>query len=314
VAGFIKRKREFEKVLEDYGYNGATYPKKEWICTETTIPRKKFTDNLGSELAQTNYIIKSLVAAQKDGLHQYHIYTMADSKKLADAKGEYDLMGLFYNLENVQPYQHTPTVAGIAYKTTSDLLFGWRYDPDETAKLKLPNTADGGAFRNDSGEITYVLWAKTTKDENELISTTLTFPKHLKFKTLDRMEWDYSTTKEVKQVAPLYLKLTGAPSFFRRSKTLNPLSKGLELTTDKDLQPYLSFKEKNLIQLYLPQAGALSLRAINPKGTLINTLIKEQYLDKGNHLIKVDFEESGVFIFQIELDDVKVIQKVVAPQ
>ena len=52
---------------------------------------------------------------------------MADSKTVEDAKGSYDLMGLFYAIEGKEPYQHTPTVGGIAYKTTSELLFGWRY-------------------------------------------------------------------------------------------------------------------------------------------------------------------------------------------
>ena len=56
VAGFVKRKREFEAVLHKYGYNGQQFPKKEWICTETTIPRVKFEDNMGSDLAHTNYI------------------------------------------------------------------------------------------------------------------------------------------------------------------------------------------------------------------------------------------------------------------
>ena len=87
VAGFVKRKREFESVLVKYGYDGSRFPAKEWICTESTVPRVKFDDNMGSDLAHSSYIIKSLVASQKEKLHQYHIYTMADSKTVEDAGG-----------------------------------------------------------------------------------------------------------------------------------------------------------------------------------------------------------------------------------
>ncbi len=305
VAGFVKRKKEFESVLQKYGYNGQQFPKKEWICTESTIPRVKFEDNMGSEMAHTNYIIKSLVAAQKEGLHQYHIYTMADSKKVEDAKGSYDLMGLFYAIEGNEPYDHTPTVGGIAYKTTSELLFGWRYDAEQTAKLKLPPNADGAAFRNNAGAFTYVLWAKTTTDENELISTTYAFPKVLKFGKLDRMEWDFSKTGTIKKVDALYLQLNGAPSFFRAMSD--------QTIESAKLSPYIRVASAKHFNLLLPAAGTVNIKLIDNKGVTINTLLNDKKLTAGTYKYTLPSQQSGVYFIQTTVNGQVTVQKVVLP-
>jgi len=303
VAGFVNRKKEFETVLNKYGYNGHQFPKKEWICTETTVPRVKFEDNMGSDLAHTNYIIKSLVAAQKEKLHQYHIYTMADSKKVEDAKGSYDLMGLFYAIEGNEPYLHTPTVGGIAYKTTSQLLFGWRYDAEQTAQLRLPHDIDGAAFRNDWGDFTYVLWAKTRTDEQELISTTYTFPKALKFGKFNRMEWDFAKTAQVKKVDALSLQLNGSPSFFRSTND-NTLSS----TT---LSPYVRIISSNNFSLLLPSNGTVKIKLINNKGVVIHTLLKDKNLAAGNHKFSLKNQSSGVYFIQTSVNRQVTVQKVV---
>ena len=303
VEGFIKRKREFEAVLHQYGYDNHQYPAKEWICTETTIPRKKYADNMGSEPAQIGYIIKSLVAAQKERLHQYHIYTMADSKKVAEAKSPYDLMGLFYALENVKPYQHTPTVAGIAYKTTSDLLYGWRYDPEQTAGLKLPSNIDGGAFRNEEGIYTYVLWAKTTTDESELISTNYYFPENFKFQILDRMEWDHAKTGQVRQISTVNILLNGTPSFFRIHSSKKKIG---ELS-----QPHINLYGSNKLHIVLPYSGRINVKVIDNKGKPIATLLENKSLDKGIHLLPNTLTDTGVFILQLEVNGKKSLQKIV---
>ncbi|MFK7982632.1 MAG: T9SS type A sorting domain-containing protein [Saprospiraceae bacterium] len=305
VAGFVKRKKEFETVLNKYGYNGQQFPNKEWICTESTIPRVKFEDNMGSELAHTNYIIKSLVASQIEGLHQYHIYTMADSKKVEDAKGSYDLMGLFYAIEGNAPYDHTPTVGGIAYKTTSELLFGWRFDAEQTAKLRLPNNVDGAAFRNESGDFTYVLWAKTTTDESELIATTYAFPKALKFGKFDRMEWDFSKTGQIKKVDALYLQLNGAPSFFRSTSDTN-----ISVTT---LRPYIRITTTDNFSLLLPNDGTVNIKLIDNKGATISTLLTNKKLAAGNYKFPLKSQQSGVYFIQTSVNGQVTVQKVVLP-
>lgn len=306
VAGFVKRKREFENLLYKYGYDGQKYPKKEWICTESTVPRVKYDDNMGSELAQSNYIIKSLVAAQKENLHQYHIYTMGDSKTVAAADGPYDLMGLFYALQGEEPYNHEPTVAGIAYKTISELLYGWRYDAEQTAKLYLPKDIDGGAFRDENGEFTYVLWAKTQQDEVELISTVFTFPKLFKFQDLDRMEWDFSNTRKVKQIASFYIQLNGSPSFFRLSKAPPILV--------ESLQPIIQVNDQKSMKLLLPEDATVNVQLIDNQGFPITTLVKQQVIKAGTHVFPVSIKKSGVYIIQMEINGKKIIQKLAVPE
>ncbi len=303
VAGFVKRKKEFETVLNKYGYDGQQFPKKEWICTESTIPRVKFEDNMGSEIAHTNYIIKSLVAAQKEGLHQYHIYTMADSKKVVDAKGSYDLMGLFYALEGNEPYKHTPTVGGISYKTTSELLFGWRYDAEQTARLKLPHNVDGAAFRNEVGHYTYVLWAKTTTDENELISTTYAVPEVLKLGELDRMEWDFAKTKQIKKIDATYLQLNGSPSFFRPT-----IEQTISVET---LRPYIGIDSSKDFSLLLPNSGTVTIKLIDNKGAIITTLLSDKSLTAGTHKFPLTIKQTGVYFIQTSVNGQVTVQKVV---
>lgn len=305
VTGFVNRKRKFENILFKYGYNGQTYPKKEWICTESTIPRVKYDDNMGSELAQTNYIIKSLVAAQKEKLHQYHIYTMGDSKTVEEANGPYDLMGLFYALQGEEPYNHEPTVAGTAYKTISQLLYGWRYDPEQTARLHLPNDIDGGAFRNENGAFTYVLWAKTKQDEVELISTVYTFPKLFKFQDLDRMEWDFSETGDIKKVAALYIQLNGSPSFFRLSNAPPILV--------ESLQPVIQPNGPKSMKLLLPNEATVTLQIVNKKGLTVSTLVDNQVFTNGQHIIPIKIKKGGIYFVQMEIDGKKIVQKLVLP-
>lgn len=306
VAGFVNRKREFENVLHKYGYDGQGFPKKEWICTESTIPRVKYGDNMGSELAQTNYIIKSLVAAQKENLHQYHIYTMGDSKTVEEADGPYDLMGLFYALQGEEPYNHQPTVAGTAYRTISELLYGWRYDAEQTARLHLPNDIDGGAFRDENGEFMYVLWAKTKQDEVELVSTVYTFPKLFKFQNLDRMEWDFSDTRTIKEVGALYIQLNGSPSFFRLSKSPPVLV--------ASLQPVIQPNGPKSMKLLLPDQAEVSIKMVNKKGLPVSTLVKKQSFQEGQHIIPIKIKKEGIYFVQMEINGKKIIQKLILPK
>ncbi len=41
--GVAKVMNDYQGILDQYGYDGVTYPKKEWICTEINSPRKAFT-------------------------------------------------------------------------------------------------------------------------------------------------------------------------------------------------------------------------------------------------------------------------------
>lgn len=258
---------------------------------------------MGSDLAQVNYIIKSLVASQQEGIRQYHIYTMADSKKLDEATGAYDLMGLFYALEGVQPYEHTPTVAGIAYKTTSDLLYDWTYDPHRTALLKLPHTVDGAAFSNENADFIYVLWAVTTKDENELISTNYTFPPNLGIKRMEQMNWDFSKTGKIKRITGNNVQVSGSPAFFRPEQKLTGF--GLEVL------PFSTENMSGQVNLSLNKPGNVQLELLDNSGTIQQSLIRETSMEKGNKRLSFKVKEPGLYLIKLVVDEAEIVKKVV---
>ncbi len=114
------------------------------ICTETNIPSKAFGNMIGSDQAQANYVIKSLVLSQKNDILQTYFFVLGDSKPLAQATDGFELMGLYESLTNNGPinggpgYNHRFKSSGLAYKTVSNLLFGAKYDPARTAAMNIP--------------------------------------------------------------------------------------------------------------------------------------------------------------------------------
>lgn len=310
VKGFVNRKKKFEEVLEGYGYNDKVFPKKEWICTETTLPRLKKEDFMGSEKAQINYILKSLVVAQREGLHQYHIYTMADAKKEADATDPYDLMGLFYALQGTQPYSHKPTVAGIAYKSISDFLYKWKYDAKMTSQLALPKTIDGAAFVNRKGAYRFVLWAKTKEDENENVTVRWKVPEGFPYSVLNQSEWDYSKKSSVKKVSTKIIELTSTPRFFQATTST---SASTSTPAVAEYLPYIQVTKDRQLRLILPKTGLISIKILNKYAQQVFSLTDKQPFKIGSHLLPNSNQQKGTYLAFIELDGKKTRQRVVVP-
>ena len=132
VDGVWAQKNKFKAVLDKYGYNNTVYPEKRWICSEFNIPRRSFGDYIGSEVAQVNFLIKTLVTAQMNEMAQMHVYSIADEKPENKADNEFAYMGLFQNLQNVSTGKAQPNAEAWALKTTAELLKDARYDPSRT--------------------------------------------------------------------------------------------------------------------------------------------------------------------------------------
>jgi len=81
AQGVVDAKKRFEKVLKKYGYNGQKFPEKHWILTEVNIPRIPINNQLGSDKAQRNFIIKSVVLSKRENIRQYHIYNLAEASR-----------------------------------------------------------------------------------------------------------------------------------------------------------------------------------------------------------------------------------------
>ena len=65
AQGFIDKKDKFLGVSQSYGYNNINYPEKLLISTETNIPSKRFGEYIGSDTAQLNYVMKTIVHSYK---------------------------------------------------------------------------------------------------------------------------------------------------------------------------------------------------------------------------------------------------------
>ena len=180
IAGIVRKKVEFQEVLEAYGYDGVTYPEKVWNITEANVPRKGYRDAryYGSNEHQRNFIIKAAIVSQKLDIIQMHAYQLADRRTEEEATSEFHTMGMYKYIDDVDPEDVEMTDVGIAYKTTSDLLLGWVYDASRTAALSLPDDIDGAAFASETGDYIYVLWAKTYIDRSEQANASYSFPNN----------------------------------------------------------------------------------------------------------------------------------------
>ncbi len=220
VDGLIAKKDEFEAVLHSHGFDGRSLPEKVFIVTETNIPSKQFDNYIGSKKAQRNYLIKSVVAAQQHNIQQLCIYDLGEKELESEARGSFDMMGLYESLEETPPYQQKETDAGVAYKTTSDLLKFLRYDTLRTVALGLPPGIRGAAFKNPFlDEYTYVLWAETKHDRSEWVEEVpFLFPPALLHDEVKVFDWDFSRSGEVTTVrATSSISIGASPIFIQPS-------------------------------------------------------------------------------------------------
>ncbi len=222
--GLIVARNRFQNVLNNYGYNGVTYPKKLWNITEYNVPRVALTGPwMQGENMQINYLLKVLMRAKVEKITQMHIYNLFDVRTPDDAIDEFDLMGMYANNTGVLPYNQVVNPQGKAMRTFSLLLGGSTFDPAATAAMNLPAGVGGYAFRLPTDSIMYALWAKTQTDLSETASATYSFPTALGLDSLTVYNWDfgYTNTSSVKHRANI--SLNARPQFFTRKVVANCL-------------------------------------------------------------------------------------------
>jgi len=211
---FITKKNQYEQILKENGYDGKMYPLKYLICTELNIPAKRYlhADNIGSDEAQKNFTIKSLVLAQKNKISQLYYFVLGRISDTDQSNDPYQLMGLYFNLKTCLPGKQVLTSQGAAFKTTSMLLYGYTYNERLTDKMNLPATASGAVFIN-KNNVVFVLWAKTSKDLSE--NNTVNYDTYVlkKNKAVYVHEWNYSATLKTKILDGNLIRLTPSPIF-----------------------------------------------------------------------------------------------------
>ncbi len=213
--GIPRRQGLWQEVLGNYGFDGNTYPEKEWIITEINLPRRQFGEYIGSQEAQINFIMKAVVACMENDIRQMHVFNLGDETTEANAYNEFNLFGLYQKLDGTPSYSQVVNPEGVAYKTTSDQLFETVLDPVRTSAMNLPSNIRGGAFRDSNGKYTYMLWAKTTIDMSENAFATYSFPANFNINQLNKKEWNYAQSQFNQVISSQGVALTGRPIFLR---------------------------------------------------------------------------------------------------
>ena len=224
-----RTKEIYDAVLRKYGYDGVKYPKKNYIITEANLPRKQFGNYIGSSEAQKNWIIKAYINCVQNDIWQMHIFKIAEQTTYDNATREFDVMGLYQQFDANNRYGAKVNDEGIAYGTTSKILFNKKYDAAKTAAMNLPSTVGGAAFKGTDGKYTYVIWAKTTVDLSEAASAVYSFPNGLTNFVLNRQDWDWFKSKTVSISSTQNISLNATPIFLTETTVLN--------TCDNDIQP-----------------------------------------------------------------------------
>lgn len=314
AASVVSRKGEFEAVLQKYRYDGSDYPAKPYIITECNIPRKAFGEFIGSEEAQRNFLMKTLVKVQQADIKQFHVYQLGEMKPVQQANNEFFLMGLYENLPETQPYKQIPTGSGVAYKTMSDLLYGLRYDEQQTADLLLPDAVGGAAFVDTNNAPTYVLWAKTRRDQSELTTTQYTFPSILNVNSMTVKEWDFSAKPDSLIVEGARLQLLGSPVIVRtQSKPNSPSNSGGDEEQSALFRCFPNpYTDSVNIIFKLRKESKVNLAVYDLEGQAVHEFLQATTLPGGLHQYRFDQKvQPGLYLVKLQINDQEFTEKVV---
>lgn len=291
AQGVINRKKQFELVLSEFGYDGNTYPRKHTIITECNIPREAFQDYIGSEEAQRNFVLKTVVQCLKNEVAQLYLYNLGDLAIPGQAASEFHLMGLYPKLAGDNSIIPNPNDAGIAYSTASELLNGFRFDSIRTDFLQLPDRLEGMAMVNKEEEYVYVLWTKTQTDRVEYARSFYSFPSLLGIQSLQKLEWDYEQTGQTEEVSSRDVELTETPAFFFPLKmdTLPPPAEEEEKTQGQgklQISPNPG-SDQFVIDFFVDRAVEINMEIRDAHGRKMEQLFYYEPMQEGYYSVEL---------------------------
>ena len=260
----INHQTKMKEVLVKHGYDGISYPEKGWILSETNVPSRKVKGNdqngkkwfIGSDEAQRNYLTKIAITCQKNNIDAIYVYCPYDNDKGGN-EGEYDVMGFYRPLQDRPGAKLNLKPGGKAWRTMVRLLADRKYDATETEKLGVTNIewkdkVEGGAFYSrQTNDYIYVLWAKTSKDDNETASVKYKFLESMSVTSSVHTDWNgVSITNEGDEIT-----LSGSPVFVRVSSgTANiPVT---EINIDKPELLEMSVGDSIIVSYYITPPNA----------------------------------------------------------
>ena len=279
-------KELFDKVLRDYGYNGQVFPKKQYLITETSLPRKEFGEFIGSAEAQRNWAAKAMVSCLKNNIHQLHIFKIAEETTFETATYSFDVMGLYERLNYNNKLKPKLTQLGLAYRSASQILFGKGYDSMRTQALNLPSTIDGIALRDSNGVLTYVLWAKTTGDKNENATATYSFSTNFNYTQLIKRDWTFSENQNQTAVSAQNIILSANPIYLTEQKI-------------RVSKQYACEGEPILFEDLTPSVSRTWTVQISPNQTVSETAqsFSKTFSQRGEYHILLDSKDANGSIF-----------------
>lgn len=312
VDGLLRRRNELLAVMENYGYNGSTYPEKIWIITETNIPSASFVDEFyGSEIGQRNFTMKAVVQCQKNKISQLHLYKLGEDKPRDQANNDFDRMGLYENFGGVAKYDAVITPAGTAYRTLSQTIGDAYFDAPQTQALQLPNTIEGAAFRQPDGSFSYVLWAKTSVDRSEIASANYSFPANLGISFVSQKAWDHAATQYQTTIPAQNIPLTGDPVI---------LTSTAPVSTQEQVGTPLLFKvtpnpitDKSQVIFQLEEAATVDLAIMDSQGKVVLSILQQQDFNTDLQQVQLPIEAlpAGIYYAQIQTKRQRAIIKLV---
>ena len=219
LRGVFDQRDRFKGVLDKYGYDGKTYPKKHWIITEVNIPRKQVKDFIGSDEAQRNFLIKLAAESKKEDIKQLHLYNLAEGTRIhPTADDEFAFMGIYETLNDTPLYKHKKTQGGIAYETACLLMKNTVFDKDETDRLPKQEGVRAYAFRDDKNDPIYVLWAECKEDQSEEAKANYPILDQWRKDGMEIHYWDHAVSKKSEDFYRQELRLSGTPIFLKCPK------------------------------------------------------------------------------------------------
>lgn len=293
AQGVFDAMDEYQALLNNYAYDGSTYPKKHFINTETNLPRVPFSEYIGSDEAQVNFLLKTILQARKKELRQLHIFKQAEDKPVGEYYDSFDAMGLFTALDEVDFDDHQITNSGIACATVSKILEGLNYDEVLSNQLDLPDNINGFVFSNGTQQMA-ALWAKTNTDQSEVAQASYTFPTTLT--PIERLEWDYAYTDQVLDQPLGPITLNARPSFFPIGNSVNnettwPTRAILNINGNPGLRPVIEWDipVKAKLSLYNALGQLVHHQDIAPIGQLP---IVDQQLTPGMYKVSIEYGQN----------------------
>ncbi len=293
VDVFFGAKNDFDVVLKKYGYDGTTYPQKQWISTETDIPQQSVSDVWGSQDSADNYIMKVHILAQTHGISEIYKYGLGESGSVSSG---FDVTGVYGNLTpSSTTIANAPKTEQFkATKTLDDVLYGKTYDANKTLQLNLPSGVRGVAFRDVGGVYTYALWAVTSIDKSESASISYTFP--FSFSGM-RREWDFSSTNQSTPAGQTII-LSGSPSFFTETSAVVSQNNN---NTNYYVPPYVY--NPPVVHTYVSSA-AVPIQHTFAKISTVATGLNVRMLPFGKIVARVPYGTRGFMIEQKTVSDV----------